>query len=104
MNDDWVCCQLVVRTGQRSGHEEGKRWPTRLLSVAYVVWLQQYSLAPKIINVRALFRFDFAGCGGSGGDWKYAGYDVSTYVAMVVLLVLASTDSLSCRCTSCQTK
>lgn len=21
------------------------------------------------------FRFDFAGCGGSGGNWKYAGYD-----------------------------
>lgn len=26
---------------------------------------------------RFCHRFDFAGCGKSGGEWRYAGYDVS---------------------------
>lgn len=29
------------------------------------------------IDVHFRCRFDFAGCGNSGGEWKYAGYDVS---------------------------
>lgn len=36
------------------------------------------------------YRFDFAGCGKSGGDWKYAGYDVSetSSVGQLFLLVV----------------